>query len=262
MKRRELNRFARVALLASVGRSMWLLLVVVLGAAGVEIVASLIYDLAVAGQPFTWVRLGRTAIVLGVLFVMAYGFFLLDRRRARRRSLSSEVRTATIDPHPGLIWLLSPDRAEPLLTAIRHHTASNALPEECLRHCWLLLTDHPGVERTYAGLPEELERHGLGEVTLHPVHVTSPDVRQTYRAVNRVYEDQLEPLGLAPSQVVTDFTGGLKPMSAGALLACLFQDRPVEYLESRRDAAGEPIAGSERPVTVDVTFFVERGGSQ
>jgi hypothetical protein len=36
MKRRDLSRFARVALLASTGRSMWLLLVVVLGAAGVE----------------------------------------------------------------------------------------------------------------------------------------------------------------------------------------------------------------------------------
>jgi hypothetical protein len=241
---------------------MWLLPVVVLGAAGVEIVASLIYDLTVAGQPFTWAKLGRTMAVLAVLVILGYGFFLLDRRRARRRILSSDVKTVTVDPHPGLIWLLSPDRLEPLLTAIRHHTASNALPEERLRHCWLLLTGHPGVERTYADLPEELERHGLEDVALHPVHVTSPDVRQTYRAVNRVYEDQLEALGLSSSQVVTDFTGGLKPMSVGALLACLFQDRPIEYLESRRDAAGEPIAGSERPVAVDVTFFVERGRDQ
>jgi hypothetical protein len=241
---------------------MWLLLVVVLGAAGVEILASLIYDLTVAGQTFTWARLGRTGAVLGVLVVLGYGFFLLDRRQARRRVLSSDVKTATVDPHPGLIWLLSPDRAEPLLTAMCHHADPNAPQKERLHHCWLLLTDHPGVEQTYAEIPEELERHGLEDVTLHPVHVTSPDVRQTYRAVNRVYEDQLEALGLSPSQVVTDFTGGLKPMSVGALLACLFQDRPIEYLESRRDAAGEPIAGSERPVAVDVTFFVERGRDQ
>jgi hypothetical protein len=262
MKRRELSRFARAALLASVGRSMWLLLVVVLGAAGVEILASLIYDCAVAGQRLTWVRLGRTLAVLVVLAVLAYIFFLLDRRRARQPSLGSEVKTATIDPHPALIWLLSPDKAEPLLTVMGHHAATTAPAEDRLRHCWVLLTDHPAVERTYADLSEELERRELGEVTLHPVHLTNPDVKQTYRAVNRVYEDQLEALGLSPSQVVTDFTGGFKTMSAGALLACLFQDRPVEYLQSERGPGGEPIPGSERPVEVDVKFFVERRKGQ
>jgi hypothetical protein len=258
MKNREISRFARTALLATVGRSIWLLPVVVLGAVGVEIVASLVYDLAVAGQSFTWVKLGRTGVSLTVLVICAYGFFLLDRRRARQWTVGSDVETGTIGPHQGLIWLLSPDKVEPLLIALRHHACAAESADGRLCHCWVLLTDHPTVQRTYASLPAELERHGIGDVALHPVCVRNPDVERTCQAVDHIYESELQAFGLTPSEVVTDFTGGLKPMSAGAMLACLFQGRPLEYLRSRRDSAGEPIAGSERPVKVNVAFSVER----
>ena len=55
-------------------------------------------------------------------------------------------------------------------------------------------------------------------------------------------------------------------MTAGALLACLLpsgEARPIEYLLSQRDAvSGEPIAGSECPMKLDVTFFRRQDGNE
>ena len=41
-------------------------------------------------------------------------------------------------------------------------------------------------------------------------------------------------------QVAVDITGGTKPMSAGAALACLEQGAVIEYLVTVRKPTGEP----------------------
>lgn len=251
--RSELSRFARAALVAAVGRSPWLLLVFILGVIGLEILASFLYGLIVSPETFTWTVLLRGAITLLILGGAGYVLFRVDRRRARKGG-SSRLHTETIDPHPGLIWLLSPENLDPLLIAMGHH--SDASPESRLRHCWVVLSPHPRVEPTYADLSTEMERRGIEEVEIHPVQLPDTSIEQTYRAVNHVYESELKSLGLSPSEVVTDLTGGLKTMTAGALLACFSGDRPVEYLASDRDeVSGEPVIGSQRPTLVDVRFF-------
>jgi hypothetical protein len=257
----ELTRFARAALLATVGRSIWLIPVVVLGAVALEIAANLVYDMVIADPFPTGAKFLRVLLLEAILVASAYGFFLLDRRRAQELDVGSKLRMATIAPHCGLIWLLSPGKMEPLLITMRHHTAPDVIRESRLHHCWIIVSD--AARKTFDELDAEMQRHGLGDVKLHPVHLTAPDIEQTYRAVSRIYEDHLEALDLLPSQVATDVTGGLKTMTAGALLACLPQDRPVEYLLSQRDQdTGEPIPGSERPVQVNLSFFVQKAGSR
>ena len=254
MKRRfELTRFVRVALLAAVGRSVWLIVVFALGAVALEVLANFVYDLVIAGVMPAWATVVRVVVLLVVLAVAAYAFFLLDRRRAV--TVGSRVHTATIAPHPGLIWLLSPGKTKPLVIAMRHHASPTAPSESRLRHCWVVLTD--AAKETYEDLQAEMERHGIAGVELYPVPLVQADIEHTCRAVARVYDD-IDAYALQPHQVVTDLTGGFKTMTAGALLACLPYDRPMEYLLSERDASGEPIPGSERPAQVDVEFFVQK----
>lgn len=196
-------------------------------------------------------------MVAGVLLVAAATFFFLDLIQIRNGEYDIDV--STIDPHPGLIWLLSPGNPEPLLQVMRHHTRPEAELDERLRDCWSILSDHPAMEETYERMSQEMERWGIRDVALHPVYLPKAGVEDTHRAVRRIYEDEVVSQGLRPDQVVTDLTGGLKIMTAGALMACLppsGKAGPIEYLISRRDPlSGEPIPGSECPIKLDITFF-------
>jgi hypothetical protein len=257
--RSELSRFARAALVAAVGRSPWLLVVFILGVIGLEILANFLYGLIVSPEAVTWAALLRGLVTLLILGGAGYVLFRVDRRRARKMGFSSRLHTETIDPHPGLIWLLSPERLDPLLIAMSHHAASDAPPESRLRHCWVVLSPHPRIEPTYADLSTEMERRGIRDVELHPVQLADTSIEQTYRAVSHIYEDELRSVELSASHVVTDLTGGLKTMTAGALLACFSRDWPIEYLVSERDEVdGAPVVGSQRPTLVDVRFFSAR----
>lgn len=258
MHRLELTRFARTALLAAVGRSGWLIAVVVLSAVALEMLASFAYDAVVAGALPACTTVSRVSLSLLVLAGVAYSVFRIDQWRAGEVRVGSRIQVETIHPHPGLIWLLSPGKVQPLIVVARHHAAPSASTQASLRHCWVLISN--ATRQTYDDLETELDRHGVEGVELHPVELLQADIESTYQAVTHVYEVELGACGLGPDQVVTDLTGGLKTMTAGALLACVPFDRPMEYLLSDRDSKGEPVPGSERPVEVSVEFFVQRTG--
>lgn len=266
MKRKpELMRFARAALLAAVGRSKWLLGVFVIGVILMEVAANLMYDVIILHQPLTRSLGVRAAVLVGSLLAIAGVFYALDIHQARSRPM--DIRVETIEPHPGLIWLLSPGNPDALLKVMQHHSNPAASEQARLRHCWVILSDHPGVETTYADLPEEMERWGISpaDVTLHAVSLPQANIETTYRAVTSIYENQVAAVDLRPDHVVTDLTGGCKLMTAGALIACLSpsdEERPIEYLLSdRHPVTGEPIAGSEHPMRVDVAFYSPQAGA-
>lgn len=258
MKRRpELDRFFRAALLAAVGRSSWLLVVFVIFVLVLEVAANLLYDVAVLAQPLNRAHWIRAGILVAALLAVAALFFVVDLIQVRKGPTGLDV--STISPHPGLIWLLSPGNPEPLLKVMRHHTDPDAQSDQRLRHCWLILSDHPAMENTFASLPEEMARWGIHDVALHPVYLPLTGIEHTYRAVRHIYEDEVAACGLRPDQVVTDLTGGLKIMTAGALMACLPRSGPagpIEYLLSQRDPiTGEPLEDSEQPMKLDLGFF-------
>jgi hypothetical protein len=258
--RPEFDRFFRAALLAAVGRSRWLLLVFLIFVVLLEVVANLVYDVVVLGQPLTQTLAIRTAALVGGLVVAAAACFTLDL--IQTRSGEHDIDETTNKPHPGLIWLLSPHNPEPLLKVMQHHANPQAQTELRMRHCWVILSDHPAMESTYDSLTQEMDRWGIQDVALHPVHLPRTGIQETYRAVIRIYEDEIGACGLKAGHVVTDLTGGLKIMTAGALMACLTasgKSGPIEYLLSERDPiTGEPIEGSERPMKLDVAFFPRR----
>lgn len=65
-------------------------------------------------------------------------------------------------------------------------------------------------------------------------------VQSTYDMVRSIYEQKISAYHLLPEEVISDFTGGTKPMSAGMVLAC--QDKyPMQYMSGRPDSASKPI---------------------
>jgi len=95
--------------------------------------------------------------------------------------------------------------------------------------------------------------------TFHPVTIRRLDVQSTYRAVRTIVAQQLPAYRLEPTEIIADITSGTKPMSAGMVLAALTEGLEMEYVESRRDVEGHPIAGSQRVVLLGMDFYLAEG---
>ncbi|MGB0563473.1 MAG: hypothetical protein ACPGVO_16965 [Spirulinaceae cyanobacterium] len=162
------------------------------------------------------------------------------------------------DPFQGLITFVGkqcgskPTSAE---AAIERHLMLVDPPQ--LKHCWLICTqDTLSVART---IQQKLSNEGkLAYLKLYfePIEqVPDPDqpgqtlslvVQDTElnnpeymkRLVNGIYL-HAQTLGLSESDVVADFTGGPKTLTAGIILACIQPGRRMEYfsqLQAEQDA--------------------------
>ena len=56
---------------------------------------------------------------------------------------------------------------------------------------------------------------------------------EPFDLVNRVYRTEAGRLHLDTENIIADFTGGTKPMSAGMIVACADR-RPMQYMTGRR----------------------------
>lgn len=122
----------------------------VIGVILMEVAANLLYDVIILHQPLTRSLGMRAAVLVASLLAIAGVFYTLDIHQVRSRPLDTTVKT--IEPHPGLIWLLSPGNPDALLKMMQRHSNPAASEQARLRQCWVILSDHRGVETTYAGL--------------------------------------------------------------------------------------------------------------
>jgi hypothetical protein len=151
----------------------------------------------------------------------------------------------------------------PLLAAIRHHSASDTL-----KHLWLLATDdlaNPfGNEPIQSGSRHlaPLVRRLLHEIYLFnhlnihdddPQFVVHPHVVvDTYRAVAHIFQQDAPRLGLAPSEVLADVTGGRVPMSCGMILACAPNDWHMQFTSTDFDPATNSRPEQPLPMQISV----------
>jgi hypothetical protein len=155
------------------------------------------------------------------------------------------------EAHPGLIVLVGTGRPgeDPLEQAagdaIRHHEAT-------LQTCWLIAS---GGKDGSLPVAHELERQ-LEEVgcdTRVRAVADAFDVQQSYELVERIYTEEVPTAGLTEAQVIADFTGGTKPMSAGMILAC-GEARPMQYMYGRKEGIASV------PCRVDLAMRAGRTG--
>lgn len=247
-RQRELVNFL-VAFLQGSEPSPELLAAFILGLIVINILAQVLYDLFVV--PAVLPGLWRPLVMILLMTGAAYLFYKADRRRTRvLRARVDESRQAP--PHAGIIWLFGPGGFDHLLFALEHHRQGGGAS-----HCWLVMQDVKPVHDAYARLSQTLQANGWS-TQLHPVLIQQVDVASAYRSVREIFEQEASQVNLTSQDIIADITGGLKPLTAGMVLAALTVGGALEYVESDRDKNGEPIPGTQRVVLLDTAFYVTR----
>jgi hypothetical protein len=152
------------------------------------------------------------------------------------------------DRKPGLIVLVGTGRPgeDPMEQsagiAIAYH-------RPVLKTCWLIASSG---EKGSLPVAQTLEKQCRAEgIEVHIHALADPfSVQESYDLVEHIYAEEVPAAGLAENQVIADFTGGIKPMSAGMILACQ-GTRLMQYMYGRK----ERIASIPRSVK-----FQPRGG--
>lgn len=195
------------------------------------------------------VTLGRTPgqllQLLAIGVALAVGLWVLYRALEAREQVELVPEEKRPPRFPGLIVLVGPGRegADPGSLsheqAIAYHLTCEAAGDEPLQVCWLIAT--AGVGGSVPAAREVRQRYG-DHCQIHlRVLRDAFDVDEAYQTVQRIYTQEAAQHGLTADQVIADFTGGTKPMSAGMVLAC--RERwPMQYMTGgRKGIASVPI---------------------
>lgn len=212
-----------------------------------------------AGTELLVQRIGRAwTVALAVVVTVAIIFLARPIRtlgRVLRGLFQADVveMSGPVRGHRGLIVLASP---EPGISsaegAIRYHLGAGSL-----KHCWLV-TGGSGSEASAAGLIEKLVREGVPMAQFHPLSLDPADAdnpEAVYRRINEIYEKAGE-FGVREDEIIGDYTGGTKSMTAGMILACASPRRHLQFMKPRQytaDGRAEPEAESD-PVAIDIRF--------
>jgi hypothetical protein len=126
--------------------------------------------------------------------------------------------------------------------AIQYHL-KDAQGNPGLRVCWLIASDD---SLAYAN---ELKGQFSKQVDMRVRKVDYAfELRYTYEVVSKIYADELRAANLVADQVIADFTGGTKPMSLGMAMACLPNDRQMQYMTGgKKDMASVPMLIKFKP---------------
>lgn len=139
--------------------------------------------------------------------------------------------------HRGLIVIVGTGRpgenpmSQSAGQAIDYHLAAQP-GQTGLEICWLVCSGGEyGSLNVAQALQAICKERGL-KAYLRPVG-DAFSVQESYNLVQRIYTDETPDVGLREEEVIADFTGGTKPMSAGMILAC-GERRPMQYMTGRK----------------------------
>ncbi|NEP19941.1 MAG: CRISPR-associated protein [Leptolyngbya sp. SIO4C1] len=147
--------------------------------------------------------------------------------------------------YPGLIVAMSPKEDSPAEAVIRFHWNDGQATN--LKHCWVLCT---AKSLPYATrMVQRLADQGVTQaVKFHYGSYALPNVEELETPPNLLIPDEqiddpnyIQGLvdciyadaavkGLDESDVIADYTGATKGMTAGILLACARPERPLQYI--------------------------------
>jgi hypothetical protein len=181
---------------------------------------------------------GRLLQLFAVVVALTVGLWVLYQVLGVEEALELVPEEARPPRFPGLIVLVGPGRkgGKPgelsHNAAIEYHLTSEEAGGESLRVCWLVAT--AGVTGSVPVARAVRERYrDQCELIIRELD-NAFDVEGAYELVRRIYADEATRHELSPVQIIADFTGGTKPMSAGMVLAC--RDRwPMQYMTGGRE---------------------------
>lgn len=230
-----------------------------IGTTLLALLGNAVYDLVKEYVGTAWGVLVVAVAVLALLVVLLAVLRLLLGRRLDVR----EVRR-----RPALVALVSQGKlsTNPALTAIKfhHRGLEDEHSDQVLRHCWLVASPRPDEEPEQRGTGEPYQSSWKNAQDLRALYepqgvdvqiktVNPEDPQSVFHAIDQIYR-QVTALHLKSEDVIADFTGGTKVMTAAMVLSCTPAGRDVQYLKPRHllpDGRYDPAEGSE-PRWVDL----------
>ncbi|MDY6877937.1 MAG: hypothetical protein SWK90_17280 [Chloroflexota bacterium] len=188
----------------------------------------------------------RLIQLLAICVALAVALWALYLALGKQKPLELVPREQRPTRFPGLIVLIGPGKegADPQSLshnpAIEYHLSREEAGGEPLRACWLIAT--AGEKGSVPVAMEVQQRYGGRCEVIIETLKDAFDLEETYQLIQRIYVQRAVEKGLAPDQIIADFTGGTKPMSAGMVLACREECWPMQYMTGgRKDIASVPI---------------------
>jgi CRISPR-associated protein (Cas_Cas02710) len=221
-------------------------------------------------------------VVIGVVGVVLLGIpaFVEGVRSLVWRN-TSWVETTKVVPLqqtlPGLVILMSLQDGT-ARKAILHHWQSG---EGELQHCWIICGGRQSLAAAEAmvsdlvamGLPRRMFHYGdemaIADVqnpqvmlALSPSEQRAQDPNYIRRLVEAIYAQAQVQYGLAEEEMIADYTGGTKSMTAGVILACAKPTRRLQYLMSEYDGQLKPVNSRMMEVMIEYRMKAIDGGRQ
>ena len=184
---------------------------------------------------------GGFIILFCVTFILIF-IALIFYRRKQKKLMAGPTRV--IDKpnpakFPGLILMVS--NLFTAREAIKYH-----MPE--LRACWLVST--PGMKEDAEELKGEFSKD-IDNIIIRPIK-DEYDTRGCYELIREIYRGEAVRLGLDPKSVISDITGGTKPMTVAMLLATLEAEFPLEHIPAEFDPITKKPIGPLPPIQISV----------
>jgi hypothetical protein len=202
------------------------------------------------------VTVGLVGILLGLTYFTDVARWLRSRLSWVPAFGLREVPEANVKPltqrYRGLIVAMSPRDESPAEAAIRFHWHEGIGAH--LEHCWLICTEKSlpyaqslASKLAEAGMTQTLELH-YGAYSLMDVDQPEKtvsllvpdslmdDPNYIQRLVDSIYEDAIAQANLDETEVIADYTGATKGMTAGILLACTRPERPLQYISQIQES--------------------------
>lgn len=160
--------------------------------------------------------------------VLAIGLWHTRYQLTHMKFISSQLQQP--EGKKGLIVLVSnPNSA---IYAIDYHF----LTKGTLEHLWLIPSNDTQADKfgdstqvkvsTIEDYCKTLNQQGRLDIEIHSTGVSPADAQDTFDYVNRVFRRS----GYKPNELIADFTGGIKPMAVGMIMACLPRMRELQYV--------------------------------
>jgi hypothetical protein len=201
-----------------------------------------------------------TGIAVILLMVAGLGVLLSERiqRWMRRSREFQEIGlTRSVPRAQALIVFVSKGAGRTSARDAAFYHAGDGV----LRHLWLLTSAEAEADADW--VRAEVERE-CPRATVYPT-VCLPDIYSIPDAkaeVEKIRKGMLRK-GVAENDIVCDFTGMTKHMSAGMIFACTPKEARLQYMHPKRflaDGRADPAAGPSEPIEIEIAYQVEEDG--
>jgi hypothetical protein len=216
----------------------------IIGSIVLAVVGNGVYDLIVGFLGGTPRTLGY--IIVGALLILLFvtlSFRALIRVLATRRPSPAFTLPTNLQANPceGLVLFVSEGRQTSEQPAIQFHLKGGEL-----KGCWLIVS--PETRQKAADIEAWLRQQNT------TVRTTLLPLNDAFKAdlAYQVVKDALFQAERAGLAATVDITAGTKPMTAGAVLACLDRGVPMQYMRTTF-VDGKPVVNAQpQAMKVDV----------